>query len=439
MKRIVLVAGALLIGLLCVRIALHAQDSEPLLAPTGISAANWYWGPANRWSWHNTRRIFPNARVGRADGPSAVPLGHEEHDVSHISFIDPVTKHSMTVAEMLDATFTDGFIVLHHGRIVAESYRNGMTANDPHLLMSVSKSVMGVLAGILVGRKQFDPHRLVTDYIPELKGTVYEGATIRNLLDMSVADPVESDTPQGPTKDQYKDIDEAAGWLPGSPTSAPGFRAYLTGLRQPHGVNGEHFLYLDASAIIAGLAMDRATGEELSTLLTEHLWSKLGTEQDAYLLLDRQQQAFASAGFNATLRDLARFGQMMAQGGRYNGQQIVPESWVADIRSNGRSETKTGMEKLDVGLAAPAPLPGHERGTYRSFWWITEQTCGRFAGLGLGGQMLIVDPIADIVVVKFDSSPTPEAEESASRTQYKGIDALIKALSGYGCSKETLQ
>src|SRR5277367_5652780 len=97
----------------------------------------------------------------------------------------------MTVAAMLDATYTDGFLVLHHGRIVAETYRNGMTAGDPHLLMSVSKSIMGTLAGILAARGQLDPGKLVSDYIPEMKGTLYDGATVRNLLDMSVDDPQE--------------------------------------------------------------------------------------------------------------------------------------------------------------------------------------------------------------------------------------------------------
>ena len=103
-----------------------------------------------------------------------------------IRFIDPVTHKSMTVAEMLDTTYTDGFLVLQHGQILAESYRNGLTQEQPHLIMSVSKSIMGTLAGILAGRGELDPAKLVTEYVPEMKGTVYEGATVRNLLDMSV-------------------------------------------------------------------------------------------------------------------------------------------------------------------------------------------------------------------------------------------------------------
>jgi CubicO group peptidase (beta-lactamase class C family) len=149
------------------------------------------------------------------------------------------------------------------------------------------------------------------------------------------------------------------------------------------------------------------------------------------MLLDHHQQAYSSAGFNATLRDLGRFGQMMAQGGRYNGQQIVPENWVNDIRTNG---VEGGKVEREVGLAAPAPWPGHQRGTYRSFWWLTNVSCGRFAGVGLGGQLLIVDPIADMVVVKFDSVPAAKSDDSAFRTQYQAIDAVIQSVSGHGCS-----
>jgi CubicO group peptidase (beta-lactamase class C family) len=359
-------------------------------------------------------------------------LAHADRDVSAIKFVDPVSQQSMTVAEMLDGTYTDGFLVLRHGAILAESYRPGVLPDQPYLLMSVSKSVMGTLAGILIGRGQLAEGKLVTDYIPEMRGTVYEDATIRNLLDMSVEDPqarAALQSTRGSAK-EYEAVDEAGGWLPATAQSAPGLRSYLIGLRRSHGTNGKNFLYLDQSTILMGWVMERATGKDLAELLTQELWSKLGAEQDAYILLDRHQQAYASAGFNATLRDLGRFGQMMAQGGRYNGQQIVPEFWVKDIRDNGATDSAGNGR---IGLAAPAPWPGHRRGTYHSFWWLTESMCGRYAGVGLGGQLLVIDPIADMVVVKFDSVPAPELDDKTWRTEYQGIDAIIRSVSGHGC------
>lgn len=427
---------AALAGLFGASVSLLALPAtDPAAAPVDsseVSAANWYWGPANRWSWHNTRRIFPSAQISRGNGVASA-LTQSDRDLSKISFVDPVTQKPMSVAEMLDVTYTDGFLVLQRGHILVESYRNGLTAEQPHLLMSISKSIMGTVAGILVGRGELDPGRLVTDYIPEMKRTVYDGATVRNLLDMSVDDPQAREALKstlGSTK-EYEAVDEAGGWLPATKTSAPGLRAYLTGLHRPHGKNGKEFLYLDQSAILIGWVMERATGRDLSELLSQELWAKLGADQDAYMLLDHHQQAYSSAGLNATLRDLGRFGEMMAQDGRYNGQQIVPEGWVHDIRYNGARE---GGGKGDLGLSAPAPWPGHRHGTYRSFWWLTEGTCGRFAGVGLGGQLLIVDPIAGIVVAKFDSVPTPQQDEDTYRTEYQAIDAVIQSISGHACS-----
>lgn len=428
MKKQLLAVSGIVLFAICMSFQGVSQSGDIQLKPNEITPANWYWGPANRWSWHNTRRLFPSAQVARGDGPVS-PFPHEDRDLSKISFTDPVSHKSMSVAEMLDATFTDGFLVMHHGKILTESYRNGLTAEQPHLIMSISKSIMGTLAGILVGRGQLDPAKLVTDYIPEMKGTLYDGATVRNLLDMSVDDPARRVTAASTqnTKSEYEEEDEAGGWLPTTQTSAPGFRAYLTGLKRPHGENGKQFQYLDQSAILIGWVMERATGEDLSKLLTEHLWAKLGAEQDAYILLDHYQQSYSSAGFNATLRDLARFGQMMAHDGRFNGQQIVPAVWVQDIRTNGASG------KDQAGVSAPAPWPGHRKGNYRSFWWLSEQSCGRFAGVGLGGQLLIVDPIADMVVVKFDSTPSPQLDEANFQTQYQAIDAIIQTVSGHGC------
>jgi CubicO group peptidase (beta-lactamase class C family) len=374
--------------------------------------------------------------VSRGDTPVA-QLAHSDQvlkqDLNAITFKDPVTQKKMTISEMLDGTYTDGFLVLHHGQILAESYRNGLTADQPHLLMSVSKSIMGTLAGILVGQGKLDPNKLVTDYVPEMKDTLYEGATVRNLLDMSVEDPVGrqlAKTAEG-TASEYLAVDEAGGWLPATKTSAPGLRAYLTGLHRPHGQNGVRFQYLDQSAILIGWVMERATGRDLSEILSSELWTKLGAEQDAYVLLDHYQQAYSSAGFNATLRDLGRFGAMMAAGGKWNGQQIVPEAWIQDIRTNGQSSGKN-----HVGPAAPAPWPGHDSGTYRDFWWEAEKSCGRYTGVGLGGQLLVIDPVADVVVVKFDSVPTPELDDKVFQTEYQGIDAVIKAVSGHSCHRD---
>lgn len=385
-----------------------------------ITAANWYWGPANQWSWHHTRQLFPSADISRGSGPVAV-LDSAPQDLSAIGFDDPVSKRRITIHDMLQTTYTDGFMVLKDGRIVTEQYFNGMKPGDPHLVMSVTKSFVGSLAGILAERHQLDVDKLVTDYLPELKGTAYDGATVRNALDMTVATVLDEDV--------YKRIDQAMGWVPRDEGTAPGLRAFLSTLTKKNGPHGKKFLYLDPSPQVIGWIMERITKTDLAQLLQDEIWSKLGAEYDGYILLDAYQEAFAPAGLNVTLRDLARFGQVLAQHGRYNGRQIIPQRWVDDIGTGG---------DLNAWIAGQANsgddrLLAYDHGSYRSYWWVADRSCGRFAAIGLGGQTVIVDPIANMVVVKFSSSPDATAGDRITRTEFSAADAIIRKLSGHGC------
>jgi len=387
-----------------------------------ITLDNWYWGPGNRWSWMHTRRVFPSANISRGSGPVS-PLPTAPRDLSGVSFHDPISGKILTVAQMLEQTYTDGFIVLKDGKIVDERYFNGMREDTPHLLMSVTKSVVGTLAGILVSRGQIHTDKLITDYLPELKGTVFDGATVRNALDMTVAARLDGDP--------YKAIDQAAGWIAPDAHSAPGLRAYLTTLTKKNGAHGKKFLYLDPSPQVICWIIERVTHKDFSEVLQEEIWSKLGAEHDSYVLMDHYQEAYTTPGLNMTLRDLARFSQMVLQDGVINGHRIVPHAWIADIRAGGDPAAwLAGQSPLEQRV----PLPGHAHGSYRNYWWMAEGQCGRFAGIGLGGQLVVVDPTANMVIVKFTSSPDNNAGERATLTAYYGIDALISAVSGHSCS-----
>jgi len=412
-------AGVVAIALLAAALPrLTGADESPR-----VTAADWYWGPANRWSWMNMRRIFPTAGISRGDGPVA-PLKEAPRDLSKIVFADPVSGKRMTVDDMLRTTYTDGFIVLKDGAVVTEKYYNGMTRKTPHLVMSVTKSFVGTLAGILAERGLLNTEALVTSYLPELQGTVFDEATVRNLLDMTVAAKIGDDP--------YTPIDQAAGWLPPDPTSPHGLREFLPSLKDRQGRHGARFIYLDPSPQVLAWIIERLTRSDFSKVLETHIWSKLGAEADAYLVLDHYQEPYTTPGLNATLTDLARFGQMMAQGGRYNGQQIVPQRWVAQIRAGG------SREAWDAALAAGQfpglkQMPGYLHGSYRDYWWVTDARCGRMAAIGIGAQLLVVDPIANMVVIKLSSTPDVEIGETMTTTAYAAADAIIRQLSGHGC------
>lgn len=385
-----------------------------------VTPANWYWAPYNRWSWMHTRRIFPSANIGRGTGP-VVPLPSAPRDLSKITFTDPVSNRKMTVSGMLAATYTDGFIVLQNGKVVSEQYFNGMTPSSHHLIMSMTKSVVGSLAGILVAQGKIRPSERVTAYLPELKDTVYGHATVRQVLDMIVSAKIDP-------ADPYWGDDQAAGWIPPGPAAAPGLQAYLLTMKQKDGPDGRKFLYLDPSPLVISRIMEKVDNEDFSQILESELWSKLGARHDAYILLDHYQEAYTTPGLNTTLRDFARFGEMMLGDGYYNGQQIVPRKWVEDIVRGGSESAWQAARHPGEGS-----MPGYADGSYRSFWWVAGHSCGRYAAIGLGGQLLVVDPVAHMVVVKFSSSPSPEAGESSTDTALYGIDAVIRTLSGHGC------
>jgi CubicO group peptidase (beta-lactamase class C family) len=397
-------------------IAAAKADTAP-----DITAKNWYWGPGNRWSYKHTRRIFPSANIYRGTGPIA-KLDYALRDLDEITFIDPATKARLSIAQMYAATDTDAILVMKDGKIVTERYFNGMQPEDTHLLMSVSKSVIGVLAGIIISQGRLDPNAQVTSYIPELKGSAYEGATVRNLLDMSVGMEFDEDY-SSKTSDLYR-LDEAVGWVERGPNAANGLHEYLSTLKKRHGTHGAEFRYISANTDAMGWVLERATNTDYAGLVSKELWSKLGAERDAYVLLDGFQAAYADPGLNMTLRDLGRFSQMVLQRGLYNGHQIVPGNWIEDIRRGGDPQAwKKGPE-----YSYFRTLSGYENGSYRNYWYVADPRRGHITAIGLAGQLIVINPSSNTIVVKFSSHATPATGQYD--TEYAGAIAIVDALSG---------
>ena len=391
-----------------------------------INAKNWYWGPGNHWSYQHTSRVFPSASIYRGKGPVA-KLEYALRDLDQISFARPATQERMSIAQMYAATDTDAFLVMKDGKIVTERYFNGMKPEDRHLLMSVSKSVIGVLAGIIIDQGRLDPNALVTFYIPELKGSAYEGATVRNLLDMSVGMEFDEDY-SSKTSDLYR-LDEAAGWVERGPNAANGLHEYLATLKKRHGTHGSEFRYISANTDAMGWVLERATHTDYADLVSQELWSKLGAERDAYVLLDGFQAAYADPGLNMTLRDLGRFSQMVLQHGLYNGRQIVPGHWIEDIRHGGDPQAwKKGPE-----YSYFRTLSGYDNGSYRSYWYVADPRRGHITAIGLAGQLIVIDPSSNTIVVKFSSHATPATDQYD--VEYAGAIAIVDALSARASSR----
>jgi CubicO group peptidase (beta-lactamase class C family) len=292
----------------------------PPAADRVVGVHNWSTYPHLRWGFLHTREIVPTARIERGTGP-VLPLEPDLRDVAGIAFDWAGAR--TTVAEMLERTYADGFLVLHGGRVAMEQYGPGMTPATTHLLQSVSKSIAGTVAGVLVGRGLVDPDAPVTAYVDELAGTSFEGATVRHVLDMRTGTAYD-ETYDDPASDVFL-TEVLAGWRPPAGDAAAAHvyeQITRLGNARPH---GRVFDYRSILTELLAWVLERASGMRYPELVSEALWSRIGVEQDADITI-RHGVTLPDGGVCTTLRDLARFGLMHLREGRAGGEQVVPRA-----------------------------------------------------------------------------------------------------------------
>lgn len=349
--------------------------------------------PQTRWSFSHYRELFPTARVTR--GPGAIaPLPRViRRDLDAVAFMPLGQSSSMTWAQAFEAVYGDAVVILHRGHIVYERY-NGVTDGDTaHIMFSVSKSFSGTLAEMLIANGQLDENAKVVQYIPELASSGFGDATVRQILDMTTG--LDYSENYSDPKAQVVTYAFSAGAAP-RPSGYSGPRNIFDFLKTvaKSGEHGGEFVYKTVNTEVLGLLLTRVTNRRLPDLLSQHIWSKLGVEHDADFVVDSNGVAIAGGGLNMTLRDAARFGEMMRLNGRFNGQQIIPAQAIASIRR--------GASQADFAKAGYAALPNW---SYRSQWWISHKAHGAFTARGIYGQAIYIDPKAEMVIVRFASNP----------------------------------
>ena len=349
--------------------------------------------PQTRWSFAHMRQLLPTSVVPRRTH-EIVPLPRAEHsDLDGVTFQPIGRRERMTWGESLLANYTDGIVVLHQGRIVYERYFGVLAPHRQHVAFSVTKSFVATLAATLIDEGQIDETARVSDYLPELHASGYADATIRHALDMTTGLRFTEDY-----VDQNSSIwhfSRAGNIRPRPPgyQGPEGFYAYIETVEK-ESAHGERFGYKTINTDTLAWVMRRVTGQTLSELLYERLWSRLGVEQDAYFTIDPIGVEFAGGGLSLSLRDLARFGEMMRLDGRYNGQPIVPTAVVDDIRRGG--------DRQLFALAGYNLLTGW---SYRNMWWVAHDDHGVFTARGIHGQAIYIDPTAEMVIARFASHP----------------------------------
>ena len=332
--------------------------------PFPVTLDNWQTADQVGWTFCHIAEIFPTAPISRGS-ETAVPLLRRITPLADVRCRD-AEGVSTTVGAIMKATETDGWMVVQDGRLIAEEYAGAMEPATLHLLMSVSKSIVGALVGVLVGEGAMNVDEQVTAYLPELA-----------LLE------------------------QAMGWAPRSSTDVPAtLRGFLLTLRQAR-EHGGPYEYRSCETDVLGWVCEAAAGHRFPELAGELIWSRLGTDFDANIGVDSEGTGLFDGGISAALCDLARFGVMIARDGTsMTNQQVVPEAWIEDSFAGGPDSR-----------AAFASTPDDTRmsdGMYRNQFWFPWSDRQVLLCLGIHGQMIYVNRATGLVAVKLSSWPTPQ-------------------------------
>ena len=365
-----------------------------------ISLANWRTAPHNAWSFQHVAEFVPTATIQSRTPDSARSVAAGALEDLQVSGRD---GRPVSLETHFRDSFTDGFVALKHGATVGEWYGTNADPELPHVVFSVSKSITAVLAGIAAADGRLDVSAPVTAYVPEVAGSAYGDATVRDLLDMVVSiDFDEAYLDAGGAFDRYR---RAMLWNPARPGEAEenmvGFLSTLAKAGHQHGVR---FHYVSPNTDMLGLVVERAAGARFPDYLAERLWRPMGATGNAYVTVDRAGSSRAAGGICITVADLARLGQLILDGGRTaEGTQVIPPAWIDDMRRNGDRQAW-----IDGNFFYMLP-----EGRYRSCWYDVGDGRGSFCAIGIHGQWLWVDPTSRVVLAKVSSLPEPSDDPTA--------------------------
>lgn len=360
-----------------------------------FTLANWRNKPFSESAFRNVREVLPTSNV--AHNPRSKPFSSDRVELDDVRF-EGLDGDKIDLRTCLNQLEADGLLVLHRGVIAWDYYEHGLTASSQHIIFSASKSVAGTLVGILVEAGKLAPDDLVVKYVPEVSGSAYDTATIRHLLDMSVGINFSEDyeDPDGDVARYRRAMAWGVNEKGGLPS--PHLREYLGTLKADGSPHGQTFHYASTNTDLLGWVIERACNERYAEVLSRYLWMPMGAEFDANLTLDSYGAARASAGFCASILDLARFGELMRNNGVNEvGQQVVPSWWIEDICSTGHAD---GCEIGDLAYLFP-------NGNYRSHWFSPDRSKAAFCALGIHGQAVYVDPETEVVIARMSSQDIP--------------------------------
>lgn len=354
--------------------------------------------PALRYSVNHIREFYPTRAVSAGNGKKYTVKTRLDPAIDNITFTPWDAQEPMTFEQSLAANYTDGIIIMHKGKIVYEKYPAGLKPDGLHAAMSVSKSFTGTVASILVAEKKLDPSKKVTDYIPELKNSGFADATVGQVMDMTTAIKYGEDY-NDPNSEVWAYSAAGNVFRPDSYSGPQNYYEYLATVKKlPDAEHGTTFGYKTVNTELLAWICSRVTGKGLTDMVSEMIWQPLGAHYDGYYQLDPSGIAFAGGGFDLNLRDMALFGEMLRNGGKLNGKQVIPAQAALDIAKGGSSDS------YKEEFAKSGEYPKLKGWSYHNMWWITNNSHGAYMARGVHGQAIYIDPAAQMVIARFAST-----------------------------------
>ncbi|MGI9329300.1 MAG: serine hydrolase domain-containing protein [Gammaproteobacteria bacterium] len=376
--------------------------------------------PYVRWSFLNMRTVYPTANINSADTPVQLPRKADK-GIQGLMVTNPETGEKVDFDTYLKMTYSDALVVVEGDTLRHESYLNGMNADQPHQMMSVTKSFAGLMNLIAAENGKLKESDRVVKYIPELAGTAFD-ATVGQVSDMTNSWEFSEDyaNPRSGII-KYATVLGFAEPLPDETYEDDIYEFLQKQKKDPAHDHGEIFHYQTPKTDVVNWVTNRATGQSFETDLEERLWKKLGTEGETYVLLDKDGTLFAGGGLNATPMNLARFAAMMLNDGEFNGQRVISADIIKTLSEGGN------IDAFSNGPESSGVL-GNKDWSYRAQWWV-RHTPGKeaFTAIGVHGQWIYIDVDRNIAIIKQSSQPVSSVNYY-DEFNINAFDAVIEHL-----------
>lgn len=408
MYKMLNILAILITGLLGQSISIAEESGRP----HNLTLESFQFGPINRWSFSHMREVIPTVNIPR-DPDRFLPLKKSDDFIADFSVAFQGRKQS--IDKIAAHQYIDGLLILKDGEILFEKYYGNLTQDRPHLMNSVSKSVVGLVAGKLAALGVVDLDKPVSHYVPALAKSGYGPDSVQTVLDMRDGSDYTEDYPDFTSTFRLQDC--AIGWTDADycPEDGPvGLYEFLPTIGRDSSKLGK-FSYRSGSTNVIGWVLEAATGQPLAELISEHVWQPMGAEFDANITVDEGGFVLADHGMSSTLRDLGRVGLLVLNDGKAFGNAVIPTAFIQDIFG------QQGDPKW------PTPAPDGYKPYYRSFWWGEGNPGGDVSGYGIHGQFLRIAPEAGLVITLFSTWPRADGngETHGWRLSAELMDALI--------------